>query len=50
VLGLLGLLAPHVSAIVLGVCAGVVLIALAASDRIRPRSSPAGAGGLPDGS
>jgi hypothetical protein len=33
VLALLGFLAPHVSAIVLGVCAGAVLIALAASDR-----------------
>ena len=35
VLGLLGFLAPHVSAVALGICAGAVLIALAASDRRR---------------
>jgi low temperature requirement protein LtrA len=42
VLALLGFLAPHVSAIVLGVCAGAVLIALAASDRRvgAPAASP----------
>lgn len=37
-LGLLGLLAPHVSTVTLGCCAGVILIALAASDRLLPAS------------
>lgn len=35
---LLGGLASHVSALVLGACAGVVLIALAASDRLLLRA------------
>jgi low temperature requirement protein LtrA len=39
VLGLLGLLASHVSAIALGSCAGLVLIALAASDRLLPAAA-----------
>lgn len=40
VLTLLGLIAPHVSAIALGGCAGVVLIALAASDRLLGTPAP----------
>jgi low temperature requirement protein LtrA len=47
VLGLLGFLAPDVSAVVLGICAGAVLIALAASDRHRsgdPDESDGGEG------
>jgi low temperature requirement protein LtrA len=50
VLGLLGLLAPYVSAVALGGCAGAVLIALAASDRRGRRSAPAGAEGSSDAS
>ncbi len=46
-LGFLGLLAPHVSALALGGCAGAVLIALAASDRRGRRSArPAAEGSL----
>lgn len=38
-LGLLGFLAPHVSAIALGGCAGAVLIALVLSDRRLPAAT-----------
>jgi hypothetical protein len=34
-LALLGLLAPHVSALALGICAGTVVIGVAVTDRIR---------------
>ncbi len=42
-LGLLGLLAPHVSALALGACAAVVVLAVAAADQFS-RAGPAAAG------
>jgi hypothetical protein len=41
VLGLLGLAAPHITALALGACAAVVIIAVAALDYARGRKPPA---------
>ena len=43
VLGLLGLLAPHVSALIIGGCAAAVVVAVAAADQLAP-VAPDGAG------
>jgi len=49
VLALLGILAPHVSALTLGVCAAVVVLAVAATDRRHWRGDDAApAAGEPD--
>jgi hypothetical protein len=47
VLGLLALAAPHVSALALGACTAVLIIAVAVLDYARNRRSPGAAAGRP---